>query len=234
MTARTSKLNSFETLESRQLFSGAAPADALAVAADWNGDGRGDLAIVGGAAVHVLLGNGDGTFSSSQTIDLSGVPGQTLGVAAGDFNGDSVPDLVVYNGRDGNDTQGIIAILIGYRSPTQPQAAALKLEDCMVSSFAGKPIAGDFNGDGRDDLAVAQSNGIIGVLIAGAKDGHTTFQTVAAVQTPYHEGDSVAAGDINGDGRDELLIGTYGRTTGFVGSANGGVWRYVNTGTTAG
>jgi hypothetical protein len=65
-------------------------------AADINHDGKLDLITVGRSEVSVLLGNGDGTFGSSQDFGLaSGSAGSPTAFAVGDFNGDGYPDLAV-------------------------------------------------------------------------------------------------------------------------------------------
>jgi hypothetical protein len=65
------------------------------VTGDFNGDGKLDVAIPLSIGVAILLGNGDGTFSSLNIIDIGAVsvPG-TASLAVGDFNGDSKLDLV--------------------------------------------------------------------------------------------------------------------------------------------
>jgi FG-GAP-like repeat/FG-GAP repeat len=66
--------------------------------ADFNGDGKLDLAIASGnfysssGVVTILLGNGNGTFTQGTNISTSGAPGS---IALADFNGDHIPDMAV-------------------------------------------------------------------------------------------------------------------------------------------
>src|SRR5438093_5879916 len=64
--------------------------------ADFNGDGRLDLAVVNRSnnTVSVLLGNGDGTFQAARNFPVGSGP---TSVAVGDFNGDRRLDLAVAN-----------------------------------------------------------------------------------------------------------------------------------------
>jgi hypothetical protein len=59
---------------------------------DFNGDGIPDLTVAGPGGTRVLLGNGDGSF---QTTNLSYATGYATSVTVGDFNGDGLPDLAV-------------------------------------------------------------------------------------------------------------------------------------------
>jgi hypothetical protein len=151
-------------------------ASAIAVASgDFNGDGIVDLAIVNEAdnTVSVLLGKSDGTFAPQVTYATGLGP---LAIATGDFNGDGNLDLAV---TDGNCvvTKGgticdvkLVSILLGngdgtfrphfdFATGTQPSALA----------------AGDFNGDGKLDLAVANTQDNTVSVLLGNGDG--TFQT---------------------------------------------------------
>lgn len=122
--------------------------------ADFNGDGRADLAISSPVPsvwppvsdTLVMLGNGDGTFKSPVTYPLAVV-------AVGDFDGNGKQDLLgesgVFNYATGV-TAGSISVMFGNGDgtfQTSPAAYAVGLEP---NSFA----VGDFNGDGRTDLAL--------------------------------------------------------------------------------
>src|SRR5712692_6282626 len=115
-------------------------------AGDFNGDGIPDLAVASyfSNSVSVLLGNGDGTFQPP--VDF-GTGGNPVFVAVGDFNGDGNLDLAVAVPVASPPN---VAVLLGNGDGTfQPP---LNFVD------RGGPIsvvAGDFNGDGILDLAVA-------------------------------------------------------------------------------
>jgi hypothetical protein len=126
--------------------------------ADFNGDGRPDLAVALGASragggVFVLLGNGDGTFQRKIRFlfETIAIPASVI---AGDFNADGKVDLAVAN--SGNNT---VSILLGRGDGTfgiRP--------DFIAGASPSSLSAGDFNGDGGVDLAVV-SGGRVSVLL---------------------------------------------------------------------
>jgi hypothetical protein len=177
-------------------------------AADFNGDGKLDLAVADydnvelgfafPSQVSILLGNGDGTFQSPIIYDVGE---GAHWIAAGDFNQDGKQDLAVVNGY-GNT----VSILLGNGDGTfQPQVSyAVGVEPFSVA-------VADFNGDGIPDLAVSNSiciyesacgPGTVSILLG---NGDGTFQPdveyVAAL-----EPSGLAAGDLSGQGGADVAV----------------------------
>jgi hypothetical protein len=128
-----------------------------AVAADFNGDGHLDLAVVDQVhqKVAVLLGDGTGRFAlAAAPVTYAGRGDATL--VTGDFNGDGKPDVAVVN-EDVN-------ILLGNGAGGFTPASGSPL---TLSTFSSSAAAGDFNGDARSDLAVGEQSGDVRVLLAG-------------------------------------------------------------------
>jgi len=166
---------------------------------DFNGDGKLDLVVTNTdlavanapGAVNVLLGNGNGTFQNQVTYATGNNP---LSVAVGDFNGDGKLDLVVAN-YDAFTSTNTVSVLLGNGDGTfQNQVTyATTAESISVA-------VGDFNGDGKPDLAVA--SGAVNVLLG---NGDGTFQN----QVTYSTGDSaysVVVADFDGDGKLDLAV----------------------------
>ena len=116
---------------------------------DFNGDGRPDLAVanIGSNTVSVLLGNGDGTFQPAQHFATGAAP---RSVAVGDFNGDGRLDLATAN-SGGND----VSVLLGNGDGTFAAAQSVPLQIPFIPVDPPLSVAvGDFNADGKMDLAV--------------------------------------------------------------------------------
>ncbi|MEV0180498.1 FG-GAP and VCBS repeat-containing protein [Streptomyces sp. NPDC050625] len=223
----------------------ATAADSVRVAqADFNGDGIGD--VVTSAATAYVSGHKDAgqivalygttsgvTYAKHTTIsqNTAGVPGTAEAgdmfggeLAYADFNGDGYDDLAVSSPSEkvGTDTNGgALAILWG--SANGLTGKAIDVPDPATGShdYWGKNLAaGDFDGDGKADLAVGSSASTIyvykgGFSTSGTPGGRTT------VKPPIHSGTNdfpygpmhLTAGDVNGDGRTDLIVDGYETAT---------------------
>lgn len=173
------------------------------VAADFNGDGKPDLAGSGLKAATVMLNNGDGTFGPKTDFP---VVTWTQDVGAGDFNGDGKVDLVVTL----QDPQLSLALLLGtgtgsFGAPTYfPNTSGFDSPSVLAS---------DLNNDGRLDVVVMHSISCFTAPCRGARsvtvligNGDGTFQAAREidVNTFPH---AMALGDFNRDGIKDLAVG---------------------------
>ncbi|HUI42681.1 MAG TPA: choice-of-anchor D domain-containing protein [Terriglobia bacterium] len=179
--------------------------DATMAIADFNGDGKLDVAAPGfddmnNPTTLIFLGRGDGTFQ------LSGSTGANVGgpfayVVTGDFNKDGATDLAVLESSVPSSTA---YVLLGNGDGTFRPAVPYTL-----GQNAGCMVAGDFNGNGNIDLAAGTFDGMS--VLLGNGDG--TF--AAAINSgPTIPCNASVAGDFNGDGKLDFLAGYQGGTVG--------------------
>lgn len=126
---------------------------------DFNDDGNLDLVVAsaGDLGASVLLGRGDGTFSSAPGVNNAGDTPQA--VAVGDFNGDTISDLAFAD--DPSGPNGEISIVLGNGDGTFDQQQFIQYP---VGSSTTAVAVGDFNDDSVLDLATTDDFGAVWVL----------------------------------------------------------------------
>ncbi|GAA4796816.1 FG-GAP and VCBS repeat-containing protein [Streptomyces ziwulingensis] len=220
----------------------ATAADSTAVArADFNGDGRGDIAFSAPGAhvagrttagqMVVLYGTATGVSAAKRTTlsqNSTGVPGSAEAAdwfgndsAYADFNGDGYDDLVVSSpGEDvgGDKDGGAVTLLWGSRSGLTGSSVTVADPAAGGHDFWGTNLAaGDFDGDGKADLAVGSDNATVHVLKGGFSSAGKPGGKYTVKPPILDKGAggplNLTAGDINGDRRTDLVVDGYETAT---------------------
>jgi hypothetical protein len=170
------------------------------VVGDYNQDGVLDVAMPWGSGqpyINLFLGNGDGTFTQQRPVHFD----RTGQLATGDFNGDGILDFISLVPNDDN-TEFRVKLMLGIGNGMfQPvQAVATIVGDLNPPFFVS-----DFNQDGNSDLAFANSNGQIGIML-GTGDG--TFRAPVYYTVGLQFFFTFAVGDFNSDGKTDLIVQT--------------------------
>jgi dienelactone hydrolase len=188
------------------------------VVADMNGDGKLDIVTSNQACqpspcrtatVSVLLGNGDGTFRPHSDYD-AGVAANW--VMVGDFNRDGNLDLAVVDGQ-GNSRTSAVMILLGNGDGTFQRPTSYPLS---VNGASG--ATGDFNSDGKLDIAVADNIGLVSILLG---NGDGTFQPRVDYTSGSFPWGSFVVGDFNEDNHLDLAVSNFGSNAISVYLGNG-------------
>ena len=174
--------------------------------ADFNGDGKPDIAVVSSGQAAVLLSNLSGGFTPGTPFSINS--GSASFAAATDLNHDGKMDLIVTNSYGST-----VAVYLGNGdgSFSSGSSAAVGSSPVWIS-------VADFNGDGRPDLAVANSSSNSVSILLGKGDG--TFQPQAQFSVGSSP-NSIAVADFNGDGKLDIAVSNNGSSTVAVLLGNG-------------
>ncbi len=186
-----------------------------AAVADFNTDGKSDIAVTNqnpsaGSPQHrvsILIGAGDGSFAAPVDFAVGQFP---LSIVATDFNADGKMDVAA-----GNSGSKTISVLLG--NGAGGFATAIDTSTAMIGFTAAIAMAaGDFNGDGKIDLAAARENeniapGNLTVFLGTGTGTFTTGDTYTLRILPS----SVVTSDLNADGKSDLAVTN--RASGVVG-----------------
>jgi hypothetical protein len=207
---------------------------------DFDGDGWSDLALTGGAnwntvptarTVPVMGALGFGGFGNGHFTGInSGTSGYTLfpvaaaqapasGRLVGDFNGDSMDDIVLVGGTGWNTVAVALSNGDGTFTANNNAVAGYTNFPTDAAKSGQKRLIGDYNGDGNDDIAlIGASPGVstpgIGQIAVALSDGDGTFTAQYSAVSGYWLFPNVAAqsgafpyvGDFNGDGNDDIVL----------------------------
>ena len=216
----------------------------VAAAGDVNGDGFADLIVgapgtgSGNGAAHLFWGMAAATLINVTAVPNGGASSEQMGWAvasAGDVNGDGFADVLL--GSPGASSgKGKVQVFAG--DAAFAWDAPHKLISINGSVAAGRfgaaaCTAGDVNGDGISDLALAAPDqggvGAVKIFHGSPEKPAATAQWTVIGGGPYAVGPTcvASAGDVNGDGYSDVLVGTSGGAIGtgsvmlYLGSASG-------------
>lgn len=171
--------------------------------ADFNFDGALDIVAAGGGSsssntntVAVVFGNGNGNFTFPNNLSVTGT---FQAVATADFNRDGNFDIAAANSANNS-----VLVLLGNGSGNFINAGSFS-----TGSNPRAIAVGDFNGDGNIDLATANSNANNVSILFGTSSGGfgvaINLSLNPSGSSSFQSPGSLAAGDVNNDGRTDLV-----------------------------
>ena len=182
------------------------------VAADFNNDGKADLASVSSGFDHldINLNLGTGTFAPAVNY-VTGFVART--VVVGNFNGDSQPDLAVSSDFPSHDG---VSILLG-----NPDGTFQTFQKFDAGGQTTRSLAiGDFNGDGKQDVVTANdgfANNSLSALMGTGTGTLNSPRVFMAGQSPV----GVAVADFNSDGILDVVAVNHDGTKGTISMMRG-------------
>jgi hypothetical protein len=183
---------------------------------DYNSDGNLDVAVAhdGSNSITLFLGNGAGgfTFSSSVTLPNSGDILSFGRLLSGDLNADGIGDLAIAAQGGATSTSYLFTFLGNVGATLTPVVSALP----SAAQTYGAAVLAKFNSDNFLDVAVGYNNGTIVVGINNGA-GTFTYTTISGSGLVL----SMDAGDVNGDGKIDLVSARYGTSQIGVQMGNG-------------
>lgn len=173
--------------------------------ADFTGDGKVDLARLSASfyEVEVFTGNGDGSLQGARALSVPDdfVPNDNALVGAVNANGDAYSDVLIENFLNNSPT-----FYTGLSDGKGGFTYVASLSGGLPSDFAeAETFQADFNGDGKQDMILT---GYAGEVWTALSNGDGTFAAPVAINMPTLACpvSNGSAGDLNGDGKADLVI----------------------------